>query len=89
MKGPASTSSYWAEVAYRLGRFTAQDFDANASAWTLVKKFSGATTNGNGNTWTRYAVTFASGGATEISVGFKLGSNGAAPTVAWDTLRIE
>jgi hypothetical protein len=86
---PASTSTYWAEAAYRLGRFTAQDFDANASAWTLVKKFSPATANGNGNTWTRYAVTFASGGATEVSVGFKLGASGSAPTVAWDTLRIE
>ena len=46
-------------------------------------------TNGNGNTWTQYLQTFNSGAATQISVGFKLGSSVSAPAVAWDTLRIE
>ena len=35
-----SSSAYWAECAYKLGSFTAQDFDANAATWTQIKKFS-------------------------------------------------
>jgi hypothetical protein len=89
MRGPSSTSSYWAELAYRLGQHTGQDFDQNSGAWTMVQKFSSSTVNGNNNVWTRYTTTFSSSGNTQISVGFKLGSSGSAPTVSWDTLRIE
>ena len=88
MQCPSWSSSYWAEFAYRLGGHSAQDFDSNAGAWSLIKKFSTAAANGNGNTWTRYALTFNSGSHTRISVGFKLGSAGSAPSVAWDTLQI-
>ncbi len=87
---PSSSSSYWAECAYKLGSFTASDFDGNAGTWTLVKKFSNPGTNGNGNTWTQYSLNFNSGSNTQISVGYKLGvSGGTAPTVQWDTLRVQ
>jgi carboxypeptidase family protein/BACON domain-containing protein len=89
MRGPGSASSYWAECAYRVGASTAQEFDGSPGAWTLVSKFSNTGTNGNGNAWARYSVTFASGAATQVSVGVKLGSTGPAPSVAWDSLRIE
>ena len=86
---PSWSSSYWAECAYRAGNYSAQDFDSNAGAWSLIKKFSNSTANGNGNTWTKYALSFNSGASSQISIGFKLGSSASAPTVAWDTLRIE
>ncbi len=86
---PSWSSSYWVECAYRAGSYSAQDFDANAGAWSLIKKFSSSAANGNGNAWTKYALSFNSGANTQISVGFKLGSSASAPTVAWDTLRIE
>ncbi len=85
-----SSSSYWAECAYKLGNNTAQDFDANAGTWTMIQKFASDGTNGNGNTWVQYSKTFNSGSNTQISVGFKLGSSsGNGPTVLWDTLRIQ
>lgn len=88
IKCPSSTS-YWAECAYKLGSNTAQDFDQNGGTWTMVKKFSDTGTNGNGNVWTQYTLSFNSGSSTQISVGFKLGSSpGNGPTVLWDTLRI-
>lgn len=85
-----SGSGYWMEAACRPGRHSASDFDANPGAWALVRKFdSFGGQNGNGNTWTRYAATVSTGAATELSVGFKLGSSpGAGPTVGWDTLAI-
>jgi hypothetical protein len=86
---PSSASSYWAECAYKLGNFSAQDFDQNAASWTLVKKFTNTGPNGNGDVWTHYSLTFNSGGNTQISVGYKLGaSSGNGPVVKWDTLRI-
>jgi hypothetical protein len=86
---PGGSSGYWAEGAFRLGNHSAQNFDASADAWTMLKKFSSSGTNGNGDRWTRYALNFHSGSHTQISVGFKLGSTGSSPAVAWDTLRIE
>ncbi|MBI5386756.1 MAG: carboxypeptidase regulatory-like domain-containing protein [Verrucomicrobia bacterium] len=86
---PSFSSAYWAECGYRLGSQTAQDFDANAGAWTLVKKFSNTGANGNGNVWTPYTVNFTSGANTQVSVGFKLGaSTGTGPTVQWDQLAL-
>ncbi len=86
---PSFSASYWAECAYRLGNFTAQDFDANSGAWTYVKKFNNSSANGNGNTWTCYTTTFNSGANTQISVGFKLGApTGPGPTVHWDELSL-
>ena len=89
IKAPSSANTYWAETAYRLGSHTASDFDSNAGAWTMVKKFENSGENGNGNTWTQYSKTFNSGSNTQISVGYKLGSSGAGgPTILWDTLRV-
>lgn len=34
-----STADYWIEFGCRLGSHTAQDFDVNAGAWTILKKF--------------------------------------------------
>ncbi len=82
--------SYWTETAFRLGNHSGSDFDNNAGAWTMIKKFDNGGANGNGNSWTQYSVNFNSGSDTQISVGYKLGSSGGAgPTVQWDTLRIE
>ena len=88
LRCPAWSSNYWAELAYRLGNYPAQDFDSNAGAWSMIQKFSNSTTNGNGNSWTKYSATFNSGSYNRISVGFKLGSTGSGPTVQWDTLRM-
>jgi hypothetical protein len=89
MKCPSSSASYWRECFYKLGSYTAQDFDQNGGTWTEIKKFSNTGTNGNGNTWVQYTKTFSSGSNTQISVGFKTGnSSGTAPTIQWDTLRI-
>ena len=85
-----SGSSYWAECAYKLGSYTAQNFDADSGSWTMIKKFASDGTNGNGNVWTQYSKTFNSGSNTQISVGYKLGSSsGTGPTLRWDTLRIQ
>jgi hypothetical protein len=84
-----TSGDFWAESAFKLGNFTAEHFDSNPAQWTMIKKFD-KTTRGNGNTWARYSVSFESGASTHISVGFKLGKmSGTAPTVFWDTLRIE
>jgi ferric-dicitrate binding protein FerR (iron transport regulator) len=90
MKCPRFSGGYWMEFGYRLGSHTAQDFDANATAWTLVKKFdSYGGQNGNGNAWTRYAQPVQTGASTQITLGFKLGSAaGPGPTVGWDTVRL-
>lgn len=86
---PSFGSAYWAECAYRFGNNTAQDFDGNAGAWTLIKKFSDTGANGNGNVWTRYTASFNSGGSTQISIGFKLGAaTGTGPIVQWDQLSL-
>jgi hypothetical protein len=91
-KCPALSSSYWAEVAFRLGQQTSSDFDVNSGSWTMVRKFSASgapgTSNGNGNTWTQYTVTFQSGSATRLSLGFKLGSSSAGLSAEWDTVRL-
>ncbi len=90
MKCPSSSDSYWRECHFKLGSNTAQDYDENGGTWTEVKKFSNTGTNGNGNTWVQYTQTFNSGSNTQISVGFKSGNgSGTAPTMQWDTLRIE
>lgn len=91
-KCPALPSSYWAEVAFRLGQHTSSDFDVNSGSWTMVRKFSASgalgTSNGNGNVWTQYSFTFQSASATRLSLGFKLGSSGAGLSAEWDTVRI-
>ncbi|NIM50724.1 MAG: hypothetical protein GTO22_15980, partial [Gemmatimonadales bacterium] len=87
MRCPSFGGTYWAECAYRLGSHTAQDFDENSGAWTMIKKFSNDGDNGNGNQWVQYSKNFNSGSNTQISVGYKLGSwGGGGPTVGWDTL---
>ncbi|GMU21568.1 MAG: hypothetical protein AMXMBFR13_16610 [Phycisphaerae bacterium] len=90
MRCPSSTASYWRECYYKLGSNTAQNFDSSPGTWTEIKKFSNTGTNGNGEAWVQYTKTFNSGGNTQVSVGFKTGnSSGTAPTIKWDTLRIE
>lgn len=91
MKCPSYTSgSYWMESAYKFGNYTAQDFDTNSGTWTYIKKFADNGTNGNNNTWTQYSVTANTGSNTQISIGYKLGSNNCTgPTVGWDTFRIQ
>ena len=81
----------WAYSAFKPGNQTAQDFDQNSGSWTMVKKFSdsGGYEDGNGDTWIEYQQSFNSGTATQVSVGYKLGSTGVAPKVMWDSLRIE
>jgi hypothetical protein len=91
MRCPSFGGGYWMESAYRLGNHTAQDFDENSSAWTMIKKFdSYGGQNGNGNTWTQYQKEVNTGSNSQISIGFKLGSSGGGgPTVGWDTLVID
>jgi hypothetical protein len=85
-----SASNYWAECAFKLGSQSAQNFDADPNSWTMIKKFDAWGTNGNGNTWVQYSQGFNSGSNTQISVGFKLGSSdGNAPVVRYDTLKVE
>lgn len=89
MKCPSFGGTYWMECACKLGNNTASDFDNNGGTWTMIKKFSNDTTNGNGNTWTKYSTTVSTGASTQLSVGFKLGSSGGGgPTVGWDTLAL-
>jgi hypothetical protein len=91
MRSAGASGDYWAETGYRLGTRSAKNFDNNVAAWTLVKKFdSSVNGNGNGNVWTRYSSVVNTGSNTTISVGVKLGAlTLPAPTVRWDTLRIE
>lgn len=90
MRCPSFGGSYWMELAAKLGNHTAQDFDQNAGTWTMVRKFSNDGTNGNGNAWTLYSTQINTGGNTQITIGFKLGSSGGGgPTVGWDTLRVQ
>ncbi len=86
-----SGTGYWAEFAYKIGNYSAQDFDQNGTTWTMIKKFDNAGTNGNGSVWTQYTSAPVNTGAnTQISVGYKLGRNaGTAPTVLWDTIRVQ
>lgn len=89
LRCPSSSAGYWAEFGCRLGSWSADDFDANPGSWTLVKKFSPSTQNGNGNAWTRYSAFVNTGSSTVITVAFKLGCSGAgAPSVGWDSLRL-
>jgi hypothetical protein len=89
LRGPAFAGTYWAEFGCRLGSHSADDFDANPGAWTMVQKFSSSGMNGNGNVWTRYAKSLSTGSSTVITVAFKLGSSGGpGPTVGWDSLRV-
>ncbi len=89
MRCAATGLSYWMESACRPGNWSAADFDANGGSWTMIKKFdSSGGQNGNGDAWTRYSLQVATGSATQLSVGFKLGStNGGGPTVGWDQLQ--
>jgi hypothetical protein len=88
LKCPAFAGGYWMELGVRAGSHSADDFDANPSAWTIVQKFSASGQNGNGNVWTRYSRQVSTGASTVITVGFKLGSSGSGPAVGWDTLRL-
>ncbi len=87
---PAYTANpWWAECAFKIGTFTAEDLDQNGGSWTMVQKFASDGTNGNGNSWTQYSRPVTVGPSGQLSVGFKLGSSGgAAPAVLWDTLRL-
>jgi hypothetical protein len=90
IKCPSGSATYWAETAYKLGSYSAQDFDQNSGTWTMVKKFADNGTNGNGDTWTQYTATFSSGTNSQVTLGYKLGSsNTNGPIVKWDTLRIQ
>jgi len=92
MRCPEYTSrgDYWMESAFRLGNYTAQDFEENVGSWTIIRRFSNTGINGNGNTWTRYSVQVNTGVNTEISIGYKLGTGrNLQPIVGWDTLRIQ
>ncbi len=83
-----TANAWWSECAFKVGAFTAEDFDQNGSTWTIVQKFASDGTNGNGNTWTQYSRPVTTGPTGQLSVGFKLGSyGGPAPAVLWDTLR--
>ncbi len=87
---PSFGGGYWAECAYKLGSNTAQSFDQDPGSWTMIKKFDNGGTNGNGDTWTQYSLSFNSGSNTQITVAHKLGSSGGGgPTVRWDTLRVQ
>jgi len=89
MKVNNSSADFWAEAAIKPGSFSAANFDSSPGTWTMIKKFD-KTTGGNGNVWNLYSVTFNSGANTQVSVGFKTGNlSGTAPTVRWDTLRIQ
>lgn len=90
VKCPKFGGGYWAEVGFRLGAHKADDFDVNPKEWTLVKRFDNyGGQNGNGNAWTVYSAQADTGAAAQVTVGFKLGAqSSAAPTVAWDSLRI-
>jgi hypothetical protein len=77
------------EFAYKLGDYSAQDFDQNSGTWTVIKKFANDGTNGNGGTWTKYYLDVNTSTNTYISVGYKLGSTGAGPTVGWDTFQLD
>lgn len=92
MKCPSYANSYWIESAYRLGNYSAQDFDQNPGNWTLIKKFSnsGSYDNGNGDTWVKYTKTLNTGSYTQISIGYKHGASGCTgPTVGWDTFLMD
>jgi hypothetical protein len=90
MKCPSYSGTYWVESAYRLGSYSAENFDTDSGNWTMIKKFSDSGTNGNGNVWTQYSVSVNTGSNTQISIGYKHGAYGCAgPIVGWDTFRIE
>jgi len=91
LRCPKAAGGFWMELAVRPGEHPAEDFDTNAPAWTLVKKFdSYAGPNGNGNVWTRYSKQVATGAATKLSIGFKLGATGSGDySAAWDSLRVQ
>ncbi len=75
MKGTQALH-YWTEAGYKLGNFSAEDFNNNYSTWTLVNKFcesfSGCQ-NGNGGIWTTYTSIVNSGNNSSLSLGFKAG----------------
>lgn len=80
MKGTQGEGDYWTETAYKLGSYSARDFDDNP--WGLIKKFAMLPSvgdpnpiNGNGGIWTRYDAEVRTDGHTLISVGFKAGLN--------------
>jgi len=92
MKGSSGTN-YWTETGYRLGSWSAQNFDESSSSWTFVNKFDGygSYPNGNGGVWTTYTKTLSTGGNNTISVGFKAGSQGGGSTYPggnWNNLTI-
>jgi hypothetical protein len=90
MRCPKLGAQSWMETGFRLGSHAADDFDVSPAQWTIVRRFdSEGGQNGNGNAWAVYSAQVETGAATQLTVGFKLGSKAAAvPAVAWDTLRI-
>ncbi|MBI3856037.1 MAG: FecR domain-containing protein [Planctomycetes bacterium] len=90
MRCPKAAGGFWMELAARPGEHTAEDFDTNSAAWTLVKKFdSYSGPNGNANVWSKYSKQIPTGTATKLTIGFKLGSTAAGDySAAWDSVRI-
>jgi len=90
MKGDPGLN-YWTEVAYRLGAYSAFDFDSSPFNWVYVNKFDGfgSYPNGNGGVWQTYSRTIDTGSSTSVSVGFKAGmSSGYYPGGNWRDLAI-
>ncbi|HNQ90773.1 MAG TPA: hypothetical protein PKM73_19330 [Verrucomicrobiota bacterium] len=86
---PSSTALYTAECAYRLGDHDAADLEQHSGSWTRLKKFSNPGGNGNNNTWTTYGSHFKTGPENRLTVAWRSAStDGAGPTVLWDTLRL-
>lgn len=89
--GGTYTACFWAETAYREGTHTAQDFNQNSTAWTMIQKFDGdcgAFPNGQ-TTWTQYQANNVTFTGTTISVGLKLGCGDTTSVTAnWDSLNV-
>jgi len=85
--GGIYSGCFWMETACRAGVYAAQDFDSNATAWTMVQKYDGDCGGyPNGNTgWQQYQTTISTGGQTNVSIGFKFGGSGAGSVTGyWD-----
>ena len=83
---------YWTETAYRLGKYSAENFDDNPVSWRLLNKFDGFNfyPNGNNGTWSNYTNVVYTDMYNNISVGFKAGFvyPGFHPGGYWDDLSI-
>ena len=58
MRVPMKPFNYSVSFAYKKGKNSAVDFDANPSSWTEIVSFSNTTANGNFNIWTGYFTRF-------------------------------